>query len=274
MNQPDADGPTLTPPGGWEAAHVGFDHDDWVLDGLPVWSLDWHPEASDPVSLPHPAHPSQRHAFTIYTVQRRRPRRAIRGRGIVERRVGLLSLERAGRCGHRHQRRRIASIRARPRTPAGNGRFDSAAPVARLVDAHSGALLFDGSQWASSRVVPQTDGTLLLALNHGWRETIYRIDPATATFVDLATQEGSRPLAELHSAAAAARAECDDPVVGLIWRRVAPDGSLRIELEGAEWSNTHWVYSPRVVEVATGRVWLDLWGTDWDATVHFPGPAR
>jgi hypothetical protein len=37
-----------------------------------------------------------------------------------------------------------------------------------------------------------------------------------------------------------------------------------------EWGNTHWVRSPRVIEVATGRVLADLWGTDWDASPRFP----
>ena len=52
--------------------------------------------------------------------------------------------------------------------------------------------------------------------------------------------------------------------------RLAPDDSLRVELLAVEWSNSHWVNSPRVIEVATGRVLLDLWGTDWDAEPSFP----
>lgn len=32
--------------------------------------------------------------------------------------------------------------------------------------------------------------------------------------------------------------------------------------------------APRVVEAETGRVVLDLWGTDWDATVSFPGERK
>jgi hypothetical protein len=43
-----------------------------------------------------------------------------------------------------------------------------------------------------------------------------------------------------------------------------------VELEAVEWSNTHWARSPRVTEIATGRVLLDLWGTDWDAWPSFP----
>lgn len=52
--------------------------------------------------------------------------------------------------------------------------------------------------------------------------------------------------------------------------RLAPDDSLRVELAAVEWSNSHWVNSPRVIEVATGRVLLDLWGTDWDSEPSFP----
>jgi hypothetical protein len=54
--------------------------------------------------------------------------------------------------------------------------------------------------------------------------------------------------------------------------RVSPDGAIRVDLAAVEWSNTHWVHSPRVIETASGRVVLDLWNTDWDASVGFPGP--
>jgi hypothetical protein len=52
--------------------------------------------------------------------------------------------------------------------------------------------------------------------------------------------------------------------------RLSPDGSIRVELAAVEWSNTHWVNSPRVIEVASDRILLDLWGTDWDAEASFP----
>jgi hypothetical protein len=261
-------GPTLTP-GGWQAAHVGFAHDDLALDGLRIWSLPWQRESSDRVSLAHPAHPTEQHGFTIYNVhddkQASRFAAAELSNGVwgfyrwvvpADVPVGS-SADGALRFEH-------------DLGPSQNGRFDSVAPVARLVDARSGALQFDGSDWASSRVVPQTNGTWLLALDHGGRQTIFRIDPAAGTFIDLSLPGAARPLTDLCSAAATARAECDDPDLALIRRRVAPDGSLKVELQPVEWSNSHWVYSPRVVEIATGRVWLDLWGTDWDATIDFP----
>ncbi len=53
-------------PGG-QAAHVGFDHDDLVLDGLAVWSLTWRGEEG-PRVMPRPSGPPrcEQHAFTVY----------------------------------------------------------------------------------------------------------------------------------------------------------------------------------------------------------------
>jgi len=53
---------------------------------------------------------------------------------------------------------------------------------------------------------------------------------------------------------------------------MAPDGSVRVELAAVEWSNTHWVNSPKVTDLASARVVLDLWNTDWDADASFPHP--
>lgn len=58
------------------------------------------------------------------------------------------------------------------------------------------------------------------------------------------------------------------------YREVSTDGSIRVDFDAQEWGNSHWVISSRVIETATGRVLLDLWGTDWDATVSFPGERK
>lgn len=55
-------------------------------------------------------------------------------------------------------------------------------------------------------------------------------------------------------------------------RHTAPDGTLRVDVESVEWFNTHWVNTPRVIDLGSGQVLLDLWDTDWDAMVSFPAP--
>jgi len=264
----DPDAPTLAPPGGWQAAHVGFENDDLEIDGLPIWSLPWRPEPGV-VTLAHPAHPGQLHRFDIYSVddgmRATRFAAAELSNGVWgfyhwevprDARQGLSA---DGSLRYEHQQELVD-----------HGLYDRDPPVARLYDSASGALLFDGDAWASSRIVPQPDGALLLALAHAEWQTIFRIDPETRSFRNLATPADERPLVELAAAAALARAQIDDPANAYLGRQVAPDGSLLVVLQAVEWSNTHWVRSPQVVEVTSHRVLLDLHGTDWDAVVSFP----
>jgi len=259
----DPDGPSLSPPGGWQAAHVGFANDDVVLDGLSVWSLTWREEPGERATLAHPAHPTQPHDFTVFSIddgaRATRFAAAELSNGVWGFYRWLVPADAAsgqsadGSLRYEHG----------PGAYLG-GRDDNIAPLARLYDVASGALLFDGAAWRSSRVVPQADGSLLLSLEQGELQTILHIDPAAGAFRDLATMDSGWPLAALAGAAVAARAACDDPANAYLGRRVAPDGSLLVELAAQEWGNTHWVRSPRVTEIATGRVLLDLWGTDWD----------
>src|SRR5436305_1423134 len=51
---------------------------------------------------------------------------------------------------------------------------------------------------------------------------------------------------------------------------ISPDGSLRIEYEETDYAMSHWVRSPRITEIRSGEVLLDLWGgTRWDGSVRF-----
>ncbi len=261
--------PALQPPGGWHAAHVGFDHDDLALDGLPVWSLSWREETAEPVMLAHPAHPAQHHRYTVYNVDD--GIRAVRfaaaelSNGVWGFYRWVVPADAPSGASDDHSLRYEHDL-----GPGRSGRRDAILPVARLYDVQSGALLFDGAAWASSRIVPQADGSMLLSLEQGERQTIFAIDPVAGGFRDLSEAGSMRPVANLAEAAALARAECDDPANTYLGRRVAPDGSLLVDLQAVEWSNTHWVRSPRVIEIATGQALLDLWGTDWDAGVSFP----
>ncbi|MGY4397422.1 hypothetical protein ACVWZA_002616 [Sphingomonas sp. UYAg733] len=53
--------------------------------------------------------------------------------------------------------------------------------------------------------------------------------------------------------------------------RMSPDQSIRLDLLISEWSVSLWTHAPRITEVATGRLLLDLWGTSWDAETAWIG---
>jgi hypothetical protein len=59
-----------------------------------------------------------------------------------------------------------------------------------------------------------------------------------------------------------------------ISQTVSPDGTIRVDLAAVEWSNSHWVNAPRVTDLASGKIVLDLWNTDWDAVPSFPANRR
>lgn len=53
--------------------------------------------------------------------------------------------------------------------------------------------------------------------------------------------------------------------------RLSPDQTIKLELLIGEWSPSLWTHAPRLTEVATGHVILDLWGTSWDALAAWVG---
>ncbi|CAN5307567.1 hypothetical protein BH10PSE13_BH10PSE13_22290 [soil metagenome] len=259
----------LQPPSGWRPVHVGFERDGLLIDGLDIWALPWRPEDGPRIKLAHPAYPEQMHDFTAYAVDDGKTATRF---AVAELSNGVWGFYRwivpadavegnsaDGSLRYTHGHGEIVE-----------GRYDAALPTATLSDAATGALLFDGRNWASSRIVPQEDGALLLVLDQKSRQTTFRIDPASGMFQDLARPGPDRPLTELADAAAAELHASFDRANEYFSRRVAPDGSLLVELEAVEWFNSHWIQTPRVSEIATGRILLDLWGSDWDAIADFP----
>jgi hypothetical protein len=163
------------------------------------------------------------------------------------------------------------SLRFENRTPDLAGAHPSRlAPTAYLWDAATGAPVADGSTWTSSRITPQPDGMLLFSLRHRYHDALFRLNGARRTFRILGEPGSDKDLAQLAEAIARAHQASLDKANTYMGVRIAPDGSLRIDLVAVEWFNSHWVHSPRVTEVATGRILLDLWNTDWDAEVIFP----
>jgi hypothetical protein len=150
-----------------------------------------------------------------------------------------------------------------------NGRYDSVSLSAVLIDAATGETLVDCAGWASSGIAEQTDGSLFLHLQQNQFESLFRIDGRSGLFRDLGVGADDKPLSALAQAVKTAWLATAQRTSPPQYRHIAPDGAIRVDLASQEWSNSHWVNAPRVIEIAGGRVLLDLWGTDWDATVFF-----
>ena len=150
-----------------------------------------------------------------------------------------------------------------------NGRYDSVSLCAVLTDAATGQELVNCAGWASSEITAQADGSLFLRLQQNQFESMFRIDGRAGLFRNLGTGGEDEPLAGLAQAVKAAWRATAPHASPPHYRRISPDGAVRVDLASEEWSNSHWVNAPRVIETASGRVLLDLWGTDWDATVFF-----
>lgn len=276
---PAARTPPQPPPlamAGWRSVHVGFTNDGLRLGGRDVWAEGWRATAEPPVHLPHPAHPAEIHRYAIQEIGN--------GPAIVRFAAAELS---NGVWGFYvptpdTEMARGSSVNGAIRYEYSlgemvGGRYDCIAAWALVVDGATGAVLADGSAWFRSRVDPQPDGSLFLHLSLNGRDSLFRLDPETRTFrdQDKANQDGGgpdRPLAELAAAVEAARLAALVPRPHML--RLAPDGLIRVEVEAVEWGNTLWVHSPRVIDVPTGRVVLDLWNTDWDADISFPAPRQ
>lgn len=258
---------------GWRAVHVGFSNDGLQIGGVAVWDQRWHSAGEPPLLLPHPAHPGQTHRFGIYDV----------GEGSKSVRFAAAELSNGvwgfyapgthpvQTCGRspdgslRYEHRLGESV---------GGRFDSVGTWAVLIDAATDQVLVDCAVWDTSRITANGDGSLFLHLGQNAFEVLFRIDPAARRFHNHDEDGAGRTLHELADAAEQARRAASSPSRSPAYRRISPDGSIRVDLDAVEWGNSHWVHSPRVIEVANGRTVLDLWGTDWDAVVSFPGPQR
>jgi hypothetical protein len=148
-----------------------------------------------------------------------------------------------------------------------NGRYDSVSLCAVLIDSATGQTLVDCAGWAGSEITAQADGSLFLYLRQNQFEWLFRIDGQTGLFRDLGTGGGDKPLSAL--AQAVKEAWHAPHKLPPQYRHISRDGMIRVDLASQEWANGNWVNAPRVIEIASGRVLLDLWGTDWDATVFF-----
>jgi hypothetical protein len=53
----------------WKAVGVVGEGDPIAVGGVNPWALAWHRVREEPVELPHPAYPNQRHRMWVYEVE-------------------------------------------------------------------------------------------------------------------------------------------------------------------------------------------------------------
>jgi hypothetical protein len=257
----------------WVPVHIGFSGDGLRIAGHDVWTEDWRRVDAAPLHLPHPAHTGELHRFTVQDIGD--------GAAAVRFAVGELS---NGVYGFYVAREAPVSLSALSGDGtlryelhySANAEAEGLPPDgwAVLTDVATGHMLADCRAWPASRIEGKANGSLFLWLTQDDGETLIRIDPASRIFRNQGEGGAGQPLSGLSDyVAELRRTRAGQPAVPF-YRRISPDGVVRIELEAVEWGNSHWVYAPRVIEIASGEVILDLWGTDWDATISYPGYAR
>ena len=251
----------------WREAHIGFCNSGLRLMGIEVWKNEWRALRWPPLRLPHPAHRQQIHRYDVYEIgPTARPVRfaaaelsnSVWGFYIPTPPPTDAGVSADGSLGfRRHGGRQV------------DGRDDSSESWFVITDVASGQVLVDCKAWESSEVTERADGNLFLHLRSNGFDALFRLVPQARSFSNVGEAGPDLPLSALAGAIEQARlVTCRDDRVPS-YRRISTDGANRVDLQSVEWSNSHWVNSPRVIEIASGRVVLDLWNTDWDATVTF-----
>jgi hypothetical protein len=256
------------PASGWREAHIGFASDGLTLYGLDVWKAQWRPVNRSALDLPHPAYPNQIHSYDIYDIGPiNQPIRFAAGElsnGVwgfyLPPNSSVSAFDSADGSLH---------IEQRFHDPF-DDRDEPARSWAVVIDAASRRSLVDCKAWDTSYTVCNSDGSVLLRLQSNGFESLFRIDPAARRFSNIGEAGAEKPLSALAADVERARRLTDERERSPSYRRISADGSLRVDLSSVDWSNSHWVNSPRVIETTTGRIVFDLWYSDWDAVVSFP----
>jgi hypothetical protein len=256
------------PTSAWREAHIGFANDGLTLDGLDVWQSPWRPVDGFALELPHPAHPQQIHSYDIYDIGPiNQPVRFAAGE--VSNGVWGFYVPPNPSVSSFNSADGSLRIEQRFHDPF-DGRDEPARSWAVVIDVESGCVLVDCRAWESSHSVCNADGSLFLHLQSNGYESLFRIDPVKRSFSNVGEAGSTRSLSGLAHVVERSRRLSDEKERTPSYRRISADGLYRVDLFSVEWSSSHWVNSPRVIETASGRIVFDLWDSDWDAVVSFP----
>lgn len=50
----------------WKFLHIGFSNDEVLVGGHNIWDHKWISMHAEPIVVPHPSYPDQRHTMDIY----------------------------------------------------------------------------------------------------------------------------------------------------------------------------------------------------------------
>ena len=265
--------PQVVATANWRNIHIGFENDGLRIGGLQVWQEKWRRIAEESVQLPHPTYPTQIHRYDIFDIgDGEHPIRFAAGElsngvwGFYVPTTYPVESQGMSIDGSLRYEHRIGEF--------ANGRYDSVSNWAVLIETSSDLVLVDCAAWASSQITPNADGSLLLHLQQNSVDALFWIDPKTRQFRNHGDRGPRQALAVLADAVEQARRAISHAAPVPLYRRISPDGTIRVDLVSVEWGNTHWVNSPQVMALESGRIVLDLWSTDWDAAISFPGYRR
>jgi len=255
----------------WRSVHIGFSGDDLRIDRVDIWKQKWRSTGLPSVCLPHPAYPAQMHDYDIYDCGD--PKRPVRfavdelSNGVY----GFYTPSEYPVQSHGMSANGALRFEERLGDYISPGRYDSLNSWAALIDTNTGEVLADGRSWSGSAISTNSNGSLSLKLSHNAYDVMFLIDPEGRSFFNQDDPSVRRPISHLINAIDEAWIEAKGAKA---YRHISPDGAIRVDVQSSEWGNSQWVHSPRVIEIATGRIVLDLWGFDWDAGVSFPGAGQ
>lgn len=53
----------------WTYLSMVADGDSLEIDGINVWGFKWNSLPLDPIEIPHPSYPNQKHKLRIYSIE-------------------------------------------------------------------------------------------------------------------------------------------------------------------------------------------------------------